>query len=73
MEAERRLTDAEFTAIRRAVDKYSATTDEWKALHNGLQRKMEEQGKTFITWGALWAVVVGIASFILGLAMYLKK
>lgn len=69
---------SEFKAIRRAVDKYSDTTDEWKSLHNGLQRQMAEQGKNFVTKGELsqlvkmvWAVLALVA--VLVVTVYVKK
>ena len=65
--------DSKFTAILRETDKYAGTTDEWKGTHNNLQRQMQEQGKEFIKGPQLWAIVVGVATFCLGLAMYLKK
>jgi hypothetical protein len=73
LEAERRYYEAEITAIRRAVDKYSDTNDEWKNLHNGLQRKLDDQIKNSVPWRALWAVVVFLAMFVLGLLSYFKK
>lgn len=73
IEAERRHYEAEIAAIRRAVDKYSDTNDEWKNLHNGLQRKLDIQTKDAVTWKALWAVIVFFAMFILGVVSYFKK
>lgn len=65
--------DANFTADRKAVDQYSKTNDEWKLLHNGLQRKMEEDRNMYVTREMLekqtqliWSRVVTIAS-VLGL------
>jgi hypothetical protein len=65
--------DSRFNANERAVEKYSETNDEWKGTHNNLQRKMDENAKEFIRTPQLWAIVVGVATFCLGLAMYLKK
>lgn len=72
-QADMRYFEAEISAMRRAVDKYADTNDEWKTTHNNLQRKMDEQGKEFIKRGELWALIVGVATFCLGIAMYLKK
>ena len=41
--------DTNFTLDRKAVDQYSKTNDEWKLLHNGLQRKMEEDRANYVT------------------------
>ena len=72
-EADRRYFEAEISSMRRAVDKYSQTNDEWKGTHNNLQRQMQEQGKEFVKGPQLWAIVVGVATFCLGIAMYLKR
>lgn len=56
-----------------ALDKALDELREWKNLHNDLQRKMSDQSKQFVSWPNLWTVVVGMAMFVLGLAMYLKK
>jgi hypothetical protein len=62
---------AEFKSIRRAVDKYSDTNDEWKTLHNGLQRQLLDQQKGFVTQAQfkdfvrmVWAVVVLLVTLI---------
>ena len=77
---DRAYFEAEISAMRRAVDKYSDTNDEWKQTHNNLQRQMQKQGEDFIkkeelkrSIGTIWGVIIGLAMFILGLAMYLKK
>lgn len=41
--------DSNFSQDRKAVDQYSKTNDEWKNLHNGLQRKMEDDRGNYIT------------------------
>lgn len=41
--------DSNLYLDRKAVDQYSKTNDEWKGLHNGLQRKMEEDKNNFVT------------------------
>jgi hypothetical protein len=65
--------DSRFNSNERAVEKYSETNDEWKGTHNNLQRKMDTNAKEFIRAPQLWAIVVGVATFCLGIAMYLKK
>jgi len=68
--------DAEMSSMRRAVDKYSETTDEWKELHNGLQRQMEKERGEFIKkdeLGRLIQVLLALAVFILALVSYFKK
>lgn len=46
IEALKELMDVNLALDRKAVEQYSKTNDEWKLLHNGLQRKMEdERGK----------------------------
>jgi hypothetical protein len=79
-QADRAFFEAEISAMRRAVDKYSDTNDEWKTTHNNLQRQMQKQGEDFIkkeelkrSIGTIWGVIIGLAMFFLGLAMYLKK
>lgn len=42
-------TDSNFQQDRKAVDQYSKTNDEWKNLHNGLQRKMEDDRGQYVT------------------------
>ena len=71
-------TDDEIAAIRRATDKYSDTNDEWKTLHNGLQRQLSEQGQQFVTKDQfkdfirmIWAVVALLAMLIA--TAYFKK
>jgi hypothetical protein len=32
----------------KAIDQYSKTTDEWKTLHNGLQRKNDDDRNMFV-------------------------
>ena len=70
--------ESEVSSMRRATDKYSDTTDEWKTLHNGLQRQLSEQGKEFITKDQfkdfvrmIWAVVALLAMLIA--TAYFKK
>jgi hypothetical protein len=70
--------ESEISSMRRATDKYSETTDEWKTLHNGLQRQLSDQGKEFITKDQfkdfirmIWAVVALLA--ILIATAYFKK
>ncbi len=41
--------DSNLGQDRKAVDQYSKTNDEWKSLHNGLQRKMEEDRDNYVT------------------------
>jgi len=41
--------DSNLYQDRKAVDQYSKTNDEWKAMHNGLQRKMEEDRSLYVT------------------------
>lgn len=41
--------DSNLNQDRRAVDQYSKTNDEWKNLHNGLQRKMEDDRGNYVT------------------------
>lgn len=38
-----------FERDRKAVDQYSKTNDEWKLLHNDLQRKMERDRDQYVT------------------------
>lgn len=45
--------DSNLTSDRKAVDQYSKTNDEWKTMHNGLQRKMEEDRSQYVTREAL--------------------
>jgi hypothetical protein len=45
----KRYVDTNFKLDRKAVDQYSKTNDEWKTLHNGLQRKMEEDRNQYVT------------------------
>ena len=51
---DRRLNDLEkymninFELDRKAVEQYSKTNDEWKVLHNGLQRKLEEERGKYV-------------------------
>jgi len=71
-QADLKHMEARFTSILRETDKYAGTTDEWKTTHNNLQRQMQEQGKEFIKRGELWVLVLGVATFCLGIAMYLK-
>ena len=33
----------------KAIDQYSKTTDEWKALHNDLQRKLQDDRNMYVT------------------------
>lgn len=40
--------DVNFLLDRKAVEQYSKTNDEWKLLHNGLQRKMEEERGKYV-------------------------
>lgn len=71
-----RYFDAEIMSIRRAVDKYSDTNDEWKSLHNGLQRAMEKERQDFMRKdesGRLIQILVAIGMFVLAIAIYLKK
>lgn len=44
-----KLMVTNLTLDRIAVAQYSKTNDEWKLLHNGLQRKMEEDKNMFVT------------------------
>lgn len=37
-----------FELDRKAVEQYSKTNDEWKLLHNGLQRKLEEERGKYV-------------------------
>lgn len=46
--AMRDYVDINFALDRKAVDQYSKTNDEWKLLHNGLQRKMEEERGKYV-------------------------
>jgi hypothetical protein len=72
----RKHYDAEISAIRRAVDKYSDTNDEWKELHNGLQRQMEKERTEFLKKDELSRIIqilVAVAVFILALVSYFKK
>ena len=76
IEESRRYFDSEIASIRRAVDKYSDTNDEWKSLHNGLQRSMEKERQEFMRKdesGRLIQILVAIGMFVLGIAIYLKK
>lgn len=41
--------DSNLASDRKAVDQYSKTNDEWKLLHNGLQRKMEDDRNMYVT------------------------
>lgn len=43
-----KLMNINFELDRKAVDQYSKTNDEWKFLHNGLQRKMEEERGKYV-------------------------
>lgn len=45
----KRLLEAKIEDDRKAVDQYSKTNDEWKIMHNGLQRKMEEDRGQYVT------------------------
>ena len=69
----KKYVDKIFDLKERALNKALDELNEWKMQHNGLQRKMEDQSKQFVTWPALWAVVIGLPMFFLGLATYLKK
>lgn len=44
-----RWSRSNFKLDRKAVDQYSKTNDEWKTMHNGLQRKMEEDRGKYVT------------------------
>ena len=72
----RQYFEAEVSAIRRAVDKYSDTNDEWKSLHNGLQRQMEKERQEFLKkdeLGRIIQILLAVAVFILALVSYFKK
>jgi len=49
MESMKVYVDSNFQLDRKAVDQYSKTNDEWKLLHNGLQRKMEDDRGLYVT------------------------
>ena len=38
-----------FELNAKAIDQYSKTTDEWKVLHNDLQRKLQDDRNMFVT------------------------
>lgn len=72
----RRYYDAELEAMRRAVDKYSVTNDEWKEIHNGLQRQMEHERAIFLKkdeLGRMVQLLVAVGMFLIALAVYFKK
>lgn len=47
-EALEKLMNVNFELDRKAVEQYSKTNDEWKVLHNGLQRKLEEERGKYV-------------------------
>lgn len=69
--------DSNFQQDRKAVDQYSKTNDEWKNLHNGLQRKMEEDRGQYITREMLnkqTMLIIAVLGFLLTVyEVFLKK
>lgn len=64
----------------KALDQLSKTTNDYNVFHNGLQRKMEEQTKEYVTKPEfsqfikmIWTVLAFIAVFAVSLLVYLKK
>lgn len=47
-EALEKYMNINFMLDRKAVEQYSKTNDEWKLLHNGLQRKLEEERGKYV-------------------------
>jgi len=64
----------------KATDQYSKTTDEWKTLHNDLQRKIQDDRNMYVrkedlkkSLQIIWGIVIGLAMFIVTLAIFYKK
>jgi len=64
----------------KALEQLNKTTNDYNVFHNGLQRKMEDQQKDFVTKQEfsqfikmVWTVIAFIAVFAVSLAVYLKK
>lgn len=64
--------DAEFNSVRKAVETYNNSNNEWKEGHNQLSKKMTEQGQQFITKGQLWAALLAVAGLTIGVISLLK-
>lgn len=68
----KRHIDAEFKAVRQAVEKVEIKTKEDKASSNEFRGQLKDQAATFITRTELWTAVIAVIGIVIGVMTYLK-
>lgn len=71
--ADKQYLEAEITAIRRAVDKYSDTNDERWVGANEFRSQLKDQAGTFLTRRELWLAGMAIVGVIIAIVQLLLK